>query len=336
MTGADQPVSVPKQPDRASAWSRYWGSGARHSCAGSFSGYYGEATQAFWRAVLSVDESSSLLELGCGNGALIRFLSDEGIAQRCRSIIASDLARISSDWIQDLPESVRQRLQVMPEVSAEALPLPDRHIQTVVAQYAVEYFASATFWCELDRVAASDARLVLVTHHHRSRLVDVARTEVAHADWLLQSGGLIDLATLALPYFSLARSTHGRRILAGNDAANAARGQLNQAFADLSIRADASPFSDLLHEAAESVMRLLGSCTGDAAGDRIRFDALRQQLMDGRLRAKELIACALTDDGIRDWTERLSAIGFQGVAVDSISEHGQLFGWTLVGRRDLP
>ena len=48
-----QSVDPYRNERRIESWSRYWASGALHSCAGSFDGNYAGSLRAFWNEVFS-------------------------------------------------------------------------------------------------------------------------------------------------------------------------------------------------------------------------------------------------------------------------------------------
>ncbi len=320
------------RPDRVGAWSRYWATGARHACASSFAGHYGDNTADFWRQRFTgMQQAETLLELGCGNGSLIRFLAEQDGAQLPESIAAVDAAQIDQAWVATLPVAIQQRLSVYPSTSAESLPFPDRSISHVCSQYAIEYFATESLWQELQRVLRPQARLSVICHHAGSLLCEVARSESSHCEWLLATGCVLDRAEALLPiFFELA--AHGPVHLNQNPQAKERREQFNQVLMALEERARSHPHSDVLHDVAQQVMRVLNMAS--VAGNRDRasdaLSLLRAVVQDSLLRANELIACALSGDDVQAWTEKLQMIGMQKIAFAELHEHSQLFGWKLV------
>ncbi|MEW6169542.1 MAG: class I SAM-dependent methyltransferase [Pseudomonadota bacterium] len=314
--------------ERARAWGRYWATGVRHSCPGSFTDHYGESTRAFWREQFDrLKATDTVLELGCGNGSLIRLL---GSTQRTAPlrVHAVDLAQIDRKWLEDLGEDLRSRIELHPNTSAAAMPIADAAITRVYSQFALEYFVSQEVWSELDRVMAPGVQIAVIAHRRGSRPWTVARAEHAHCDWLLQPGGALDQAQRILPLLAAVRT--GQRAAAATEAE---RARFNATFAALAERAARLGFGDILHETAEAVMRILGGAPADVeAAARLLAD-LRRRIEDNRLRVAELVEHALDERAAADWAQRLRQSRFSDVELGELSESGYLFGWRLWARR---
>lgn len=320
---------------RAQAWSRYWGSGARHSCPGSFADHYGPATQAFWQAQFrALDASDRVLELGCGNGSLIRLLAGAGDNWPA-TIDAVDLAELDEGWLAQVPLALRERVRLHPRTPAANLSLRDATVTQVWSQYALEYFADEACWQSLVRVLAPRAVVAAVVHHRDSHLCRLAQSDAADSEWLLAQDGPLDRAAAMLPWLALSAdgSSRARRDL--DPRAAEARQQFNATYAAVGERIAASPFPDLLRDAAERVMRILRAApaSGEAAA-RQALTALRADLSDNRLRVTELVSCALDRHGIEAWAQRLRQTGFTVIEIGEIVEQGYLLGWSFAARRD--
>ncbi|HEY1078130.1 MAG TPA: class I SAM-dependent methyltransferase [Fontimonas sp.] len=325
------------EPDleaRALAWSRYWRSGARHSCPGSFVDHYGAATQRFWTLCFArIRTSEGLLELGCGNGSLIRFLAQVGEPWPQR-IDAVDLAELEQGWLDGQPPALRSRIRLHPRTPATRLPIADHSVHRVYSQYALEYFASDACWSEIGRTLAPGAELAAVVHHRGSHLVRLAQSESQDSQWLLAEQGPLDRAAELLPWLAMSADAGARARREADPQAAAARQQFNAAFARVSARIEAAEFPDLLRDAAERVMKILQAApVSGAASARSALDALRAELVDNRLRVAELVDCALDGQGIEAWIERLRSLAFSRFEVAEIVEQGYLFGWSLVASR---
>lgn len=316
---------------RAEAWTRYWATGARHSCTGSFDDHYGAATQAFWTGQFRrMGANDRVLELGCGNGSLIRLLDRTGPEVWPAIIDAVDLAQLDSRWLQSLDALLRGRVRLHTGVSAATLPIPDGVVTRVFSQFALEYFASEVVWKEIERIVAPNAEIALIVHHRDSRPFDVASAEQAHCDWLLQPGGALEQAERILPFVAEKaapdQSERGRQ-------AETARGQFNAVFAALGKRAANLAFGDVLHETALCVMQILSSASSREQEAREALRELRRKVEDNRLRVAELVDHALDGDAAALWVEQLHRSGFAEVELGELVESGYLFGWRLHARR---
>lgn len=319
---------------RSLAWSRYWRSGTRHSCPGSFADHYGDATQAFWRerfAQLAQDDR--VLELGCGNGSLIRWLAQ--VSPRWPAHYeAVDLAQLDEHWLLQLPSDLRARVKLHARTSATRLPLDAASVNEVFSQYALEYFADEACWSEMARVLAPRATLAAIVHHRGSHLCRLAQAETTDSDWLLADDGALDRAAAMLPWLAMSATPDDMARRNADPAAAEARQRFNAAFAQLSERIAGSPFPDLLGEAAERTMRILEAVpTGGETHAREALQQLRAEIADNHLRVAELVGCALDRAGIEAWAQRLRQMAFTSVEIGEIVEQGYLFGWSLVARR---
>ena len=316
---------------RAQSWGRYWAAGRRHSCPASFEGHYGSATQAFWRDCFAgLGAEDCVLELGCGNGSLVRYLLESRGQLPC-AYEAVDLAPLDSRWVQALPPSARQQLRVHAQTDAADLPLGPASITRLYAQFALEYFAGPPVWAELSRVLAPGAGICLVLHHQDSVLAKGAQAESAHCAWLLGEGGPLDQAEAILPH--LWQRTARPQDPPGPEA-QSARARFNRSFAQLEQRASTEPTPDVLHESARQVMAILGQLESSGmARAQGQLSALRQSLRDNQLRVEELCQAALDEASLKDWEQSLGAIGVHNVIRGEIHENGHLFGWTLSGSR---
>ncbi len=317
--------------ERAGAWSRYWATGARHSCAGSFVGHYGEATADFWRKQFAkLTPSDHLLELGCGNGSLLRFLAEMHSALPA-GISAVDSAKLDPSWVATLPTAMNERLSLYAGTPAQALPLPDHSVTHLCSQYALEYFAADDVWAEIQRVLAPEAAVSVISHHADSLLSQVAKAECQHCEWLLSPDGVLDNAEALLPVFFDLAALGPQRV--GQDpVANRKRAEFNQVLMALEERAHSHQHGQVLHDVAQQVMRILkmGSVAGNQDRANVAMQQLRTVVQDSRLRALELVACALDESAVTGWCQRLRAIGMQHVDVAPIHEQSHLFGWTIV------
>ena len=140
------------------AWSRYWASGALHSCSGSFDGNYGGALAAFWHeAFAALPPGARVLDIGCGNGPLAQLLLDTD-GSRGMHYDGIDLAQIAPAWAADHPG-----LHWHPGQRAEALPFDDGSVALVTLSFGLRNMTDpAAALREVTRVLAPGGHLVLL------------------------------------------------------------------------------------------------------------------------------------------------------------------------------
>lgn len=319
--------------ERASAWSRYWAAGVLHSCPTSFDGNYDDAIAAFWcRSLWDLAPESRLLDIGSGNGALPKLLLDTLGDEKLPLIEAIDLSAVVPPWLNGCSPEAAARIRFSSGVAAEHLPFEDCSFTHIVSQYGFEYAAREQALAELLRMVRADACIALVLHHTQSRPVAVAAEELAHTQWLLSDGGLLDVAQLLGPYLERARS-EGPQSLHGDASAQALRARYNVLQRAASERAVRSSVPDLLNTFSPAVAQVLASvAAGGWAAAQDRLGRMRQALADNRLRLQELGTHALGAGEVRTLAAALEQAGFRCL-VDRLVTSGHLMGWTLVARR---
>lgn len=298
--------------NRERAWTRYWRSGALHSCVGSYDGNYGGAVAAFWRERFrGLERDSCVLDLGTGNGPLPALMLDTFGAASLPAIDAVDLAEPHPAW------AAPERVRFHGGVRMEALPFPDDRFDAAFSQFGFEYADRDPATDELARVSKPAARIALVCHHADSHLVAVARAQVGHSDWLETSGTLARAREL-LP---LAERRDPRL-----------RDGFNASLAALDARARAAAFPDALHDAGRAIAQAVqAAAERGAAAAGSSLDAWIEAAGDARLRSAELVECALDRAQVEALAARLTAAGHP-VAVGELREGDYRVGWTVVSR----
>jgi SAM-dependent methyltransferase len=314
---------------RADSWTRYWASGALHSCAGSFAGNYAGAVLEFWRGVFArAPATPRMLELCCGNAPLAKLaLEQVDLPSADADIDAVDLAAVNPAWLAELPSSRRQQVRVHSQVDVARLPFPVASYDLCLSQYGLEY-APPEALLEVRRVCRAGGWFAAVMHHQDSLPVRIGREENAHADWLLAADGPLQAGRAVLEPLARARTAEGQRSLQGDAAAADLRAKFNQAMAQLQARIDAAPTPDLLLEQRDQLMQCL-----QLAGRRglpqamQQWQAQREALLDARLRQRELVDCARDREQLLAWIAPLQARHME--LAELHFDNGALAGWAV-------
>lgn len=325
----------PASAARRDAWTRYWEGGASHSCLGSYGDLYGGAIAAFWNGVFGdLPPEARVLDVATGNGVLPRMLlarrADPGI--QCDAI---DIAAIEPTWLAGLAESDRARVRVHGGVDAEALPFAAGTFDLVVSQYGIEYARVESALDEALRVLAPGGRVALVVHHARGRPASVAALELAHLDWLVREGGLLDATAALLEPMARAATHQGRAALQGDASAHAARENFNARQNELAARASAEAAADVLFEVREGAMALLSLAGRQGApAAAVALQAYRAELAASAERLRDLREHALEPAQAQALRDRLAAALDTLVTLEELREPaGFLMGWAV---RTLP
>jgi len=320
--------------DRAASWSRFWAAGqqAASDDAGEY-GFSGPIQQFWQQAFEAMQPSQRVLDLGAGNGPLVRRLMEQRAATGAGmpALDAVDLADIDSGWLDRHSSGLGGRVRMHAGVRMESLPFEDASFDWVLSQYGFEYAERGPATQELLRVLRPQGRVRMLLHHTGSRLVEVAREECGHLDWLLRNDGLLGLAADMLEPLARAATPEGRASLAGDARANALRQHFNQAMQALAQRAAESAVPDVLFDARETVAGILGSVASSGRAEAAdAMETLRQALVDSQLRLSELRSHALDAAAIQVLTGWLGEGEGRVVSAEPIHHaQGALMGWAL-------
>ncbi|MBH9577720.1 class I SAM-dependent methyltransferase [Inhella proteolytica] len=309
--------------ERPQVWSRYWATGALHSCHGSFDQQYGGAFVSFWGHVAAeLPLGARVLDLCTGSGALPRLFASlrrEDGAWRCDGV---DLAELPPPDRLGLADS---RIHLHSSTSVEALPFDSACFDLVVSQYGLEYCDLALALSESLRVLRRHGRLALVLHHAESLPVRLARAEGSHIQDLLAADGLLDLAAGMQTLLMRARTPQGRMELDRDPAALALRNRFNAAQEQIEREIATSHCPDVLHEARQAIMQAFQEGPAGSA----RLQAYRQQLQDAQLRLSELVTHAVDEAKLSELEAQLHASG-RNTQRALLHERGQLMAWSLL------
>jgi len=324
-------ASDPSLPSRrAESWTRYWSSGALHSCAGSFSGNYAGSLLDFWRDVFSrLPPTPVVLDLCCGNAPLSKLMLDETrLLQQGGYIDAVDLARIDPPWLRAVDPALAHRIRLHPGVDASLLPFDAGGFDLCMSQYGIEYVGRSAV-AEVCRVLRPGGLLAAVVHHPEALPVRVARVELEHLDWLLESQGLFDCAADLVEPMARSATAEGQLSLRGDSLANDRRAAFNGILQRLQERADQLPYPDALVETRDAVMAVMQRSreSGVEAG-RAALHAARLAAEESRLRQQELVDHAQSAEALHAWAGML---GDAEPQVRTLSfGNGELAGWAVL------
>lgn len=323
------------QASRRQSWSRYWASGALHSCVTSYhENYAGTLGQGWLDAMGRLTRGARVLDLATGNGSLPKLAVDH-LSELELEFDAVDLAELRPTWCQALGAEQRARLRFHSGIAAEQLPFPAECFDMVISQFGIEYSNRRQSHPESVRVLKSGGKWSAVVHHAQSIIVHNARDELRHGEWLFQPNGLLATVHDLSPLFERARTAEGRIGLDRDPAAHELRDRFNGLQEELERRADRSVCPDLLHEARRLTGQvLMAAGSGDSRSGQNQLAQFREAWVDSCLRLTDLVRCALDDAELSDWQRQLGLLGVQTEAA-AVHEGSHLLAWRLVGAKVL-
>lgn len=310
-------------------WTRYWAAGHLHSCPTSFHGFYGPDIQAFWRGRcegLAADDV--VLDLGCGNGGLLRFIRSCMPADRAATLVGVDAAAV-------LEAAPGDGILLHGKTRFASLPVESGSVSLAVSQYGFEYGDEPGAWEELFRALRGRAGVTFIVHKRGSKLDAVAADESAIATAAVSESGLLAAGEALVPYLVQAATPAGRRELESNPQAAEARARYNAAVDVLANLAELLKHGQYARDILAATADVLAVAQTVAVAESVqRLGRLRDQLRDHLGRIAELRRCALDADGVEAWRARLQGAGFSLPDTQVLREGSYEMGWIVEGRRD--
>lgn len=317
-------------------WDRYWSAGHMHSCPTSFSGFYGPATRRFWDVCTrGLRANDVVLDLACGNGALLRYLADTLPPQRVPRLLGVDAARIPAQWLhRGRSEGRYNSIEILDRTPICRLPFSDQSVSMVVSQFGIEYAWSPGVCQELMRVLAPVSSIACIIHSTASQVTSVSRDELRIVDLLLSTNGVMGQAEEMIPYAMRARTESGRRSLAQNVKANQARRSFNDAIesvVQLSSTLENGQFG-------EWAIRMILSCLrpndGQAEDEtKSALLRLRDEFQWHQERLREQLDATIDADELSALVEAVGEQGFVECHTSKIIESGYEMGWGFFAKR---
>ena len=179
-----------EQIDITSAWSLYWRSGKQASFTEDEEQL--EALCAEWRLFFAgLRKNAAILDLGTGNGAVLRVAAEFCQDPICFSLHGVDAAEVHP------PENLAAQATFLTGVKIEALPFEDAYFDAVASQFALEYGDRAQCCAEATRVLRRGGHLKLLSHAAGGALHSTVRGRVERLSRVLAEGALMEVLVTA-------------------------------------------------------------------------------------------------------------------------------------------
>ncbi|MBI3191526.1 MAG: hypothetical protein HYZ36_02595 [Pedosphaera parvula] len=273
--------------------------------------------------------------MGCGNGALLRFISAQFSEGQAPALLGVDGASLRLDWLIDGSAQAQGRITVYEKTPFRLLPFQSGAISFAASQFGIEYANSEETWAELFRVLRAAAGIAFIVHKKGSRLDAVASDELLLGRAALANDGIFMAARAVVPYLTQAGTEPARLAMRGIPDAEASRQRFNADCDALVGLSQLVKHGDYAHDILSGITRVLSeasSSSGVVAENRL--EALRSGIEDHLARIAALHACALDQDQLGEIHARLAAAGFALSDATTISEQGFGMGWVIEGRRE--
>lgn len=314
------------QAERIAAWTHYWSSGAKHSCASSFELDGAEGLGRFWQDVFSdLHPEADIVDLATGNGGLLElasnFVKTQGHAWTFTGV---DLAQPAPDWVDPIHHA--ETVRFFGQTPMESTGLPAASADLIISQFGIEYGELGRVQAECLRLLRPMGRFAFVIHHRDSVISRVAQDEAEAQKLLSSNNGLLSAAAGLLPYLARVRTGW-----VPDEAADQARRVFNAAMGRTQQMAEVLSAPDLLLEIMTFVQQTF------AAVDMSNLAAVQQSLAKvsaeielAHLRTNEQLDCAMSEAGLASFLQPFVDAGYRS-QISTLHESGHLIAWGVTG-----
>ncbi|MGM0526571.1 MAG: class I SAM-dependent methyltransferase [Pseudomonadota bacterium] len=306
-------------------WDVYWQDNGSMDSFGDISQSFTEHStiRAAWEPLLKkVNNDSSIVDIGSGNGALALFIADycqqQGLSP---SIAAVDLATL------DLKAVARQRPAVAPlvdtitvyqQTSATDMPFADGSVTDVVSQFGFEYMPLQQTLVEVFRVLEPGGRFAALIHHQQSSVTQDSQVGIKVLNKALNESELFTLAEQYLTSTGEHQQAFKQQLKQCMNQLLSEFGEQGQAWSiDVTKR-----LAQLFQQQQLSVKQRVAT-----------LHHIRQLLTYSKLRSEAQVASAMDESAINQLIEMAQNKGFDCQQQDKVIIEERPIGWHLVLQR---
>lgn len=292
------------------AWVAFWAGGGRSEggCLPQAAQSINAAQFAFWDvAARGLPRGGKVLDLGCGDGAVLKFIRQTRADVKLVGVDSSPL-------LPPAPAGIALRAGI----AMENLPFAAGSFSLVTSRFGFEYGDIAASAREVARVLRKAGRLAFLVHHSQSMIVSRNAGRAAALGWAARDSGLLARARA----FAAARGT----------ASMATPPSFRAAPGDAAVR---FPGQSVAREFAAAILQTLDLGRGhDPSRSREAFDTLEQGAAHELARLAALANAACDEAKIGRVAEALRDAGLTTDAPEIFEEgKGMPFAWQVRGKR---
>ena len=310
-------------------WSEFWQQGHPTTFGEYFKeGYQGPIKNWFEQQFAVNQTSETLLELACGNGALIPMCLDLGLSLKYQGV---DLAAVA------IPQAVQERLNqtdrleaaLIGETSIEALPFQDCSFSMACSVFGIEYSNIEMTIPEMSRVLDDGGVYLGVLHHIDSIVSQMSGRAVNEYNMNEVRDFLEQLQIIA----HQAKVAGDLRVLSRNPKAEKARKKLNQYAEKYLSNTDLSTANASMFEFVTRGLQFFKILDqGPKVANRF-IKRVYEETLATRERHMQMCSVAMPQDGIDRFVEILSKAGFGSTDVSILSDDKSIIGWAVCAHK---
>jgi len=308
-------------------WSDFWRSGHTTTFGAYYEKGYEGSIGEWWQRVLSgMEEGQTLLDVGCGNTALLTNLLQDGKALK---YIGLDVADIQINSIaQDLLWQAVYPPEILSGTAAEEIPLASAQVDQVVSIFGLEYSDLSRSVPELFRILKAGGGISFLLHHSASIVTQMSKKAV---DEYIEAD--INQAIQSLQVIEDVQRNKGKAALKESPEAEEARGQINQLASRYLSDTNPATANATMFEFMTQVLKYFRIINQDQKQRQIFIDDLGREFVSYRLRFEEMVSVAKDEAGISQFQALFQQVGLEMLECKEIYDEKGLLAWSVTGKK---
>ncbi len=305
-------------------WTQFWKQGHSNTFGDFYKEGYQGAVKDWWMDICATVESGTqVLELRCGNAALLPGLLSAGAEVAYLGVDIAEVA-IPEGIVPDLEKSL-VTAKLFPNTNLESLPPSIADVDLAVSVFGMEYSDLSKSMPEVYRALNTKGRLEAILHHRDSmvsRMSQRALEEFSLED-LEATWGHLSIINDALEDASAPKA------LKFNKKAEKARKKIN-ALCDKYMRdTNLKTGNAFMFEQMSHALKFFKVIRANTAERKQFIKELKLEALASKARHQQMVAVALDSRQIEEFKDKLFGVGFVRVACETILQGNEVLGWKI-------
>ncbi len=322
-----------KENINAAHWSEYWKSGNTTTFNNGLSEGYDLEIKRFWQSFFStINSNTTIVDLGCGNGAIPSILFDISREKSVTPLIyAVDYAKVSinppSDYNVD-------RFQLLPETLIEDTSIKEQSVDWVVSQYGIEYADLNRAINEVVRIGKSNVKLACIMHSEDSAILKEASLNLEHANLCYKKLNVLNNVKKLLRVIDGKDTTKLKP--STNKKAEKIRNNINKELAVLNNIIKSPGHSVFVEYFVSDIMKIFKKdfSKGKSLLEKLRhLSDIEGEIKKYMMRLNSLKSAAMSKEAIESFTDNLTQKGFSITLCDFIQYQNHRIGYKIIATK---
>lgn len=317
---------------RKENWTRFWASPSKYSCAAGIESDNSEV-DTFWNDCASkLNADTKVLDVCTGKGGVIskliecRLKSGNALA----SFVGIDISDVKPEKLLVKYKDYKDHIEFHHSTPIDRIPLESNSIDVLTSQYGFEYSLTEASFDEIFRLLKNDGELFFVMHHSQSILLDIAKIEIEHIDYINNQSQFLTYISELIPLFSKLKNPANAKKLNKDKNAIQLRAKFNNESDKLLSLIKESNCPDILRESLEMSNAVFAAATqkGQSAAKNI-LKKYKFELQDSKVRSQDLIEVGITSQQLKGLEKRFKNYNKESVVSTVLHSDGHIVAWGL-------